>query len=83
MGTFGTPGQLIFHKGAAPEVSDWAALCAREVGSSSNATLAGKTIFENVDLRTESPLWVSGKKSLISEIVGLSMARVYRTQVQV
>jgi len=55
MGTFGTPGQLIFHREAAAEVSDWAAFWARELGSSSNATMAGKAILDNFDVRTESP----------------------------
>jgi len=55
MGTFGTLGQLIFHKGAATDVSDGAGFWAREAGSSSNATVAGNAIFDNVDVRTESP----------------------------
>jgi hypothetical protein len=65
IGTFGTPGQLIFHEGGATDVSDCTGFWAREVGRTINATIAGKAIFDNVDVRTESPLRVSGKKPLI------------------
>jgi hypothetical protein len=67
MGTLATPAQVIFHRGPPAEALDWGAACACKVAIRSNEMMMEKAAFDMVDVPTESPLRVSGKKSLIGQ----------------
>src|SRR6266852_1130067 len=86
MGTLRTPGQLIFQLGAtgAALAAGCVSVCARDAGTSDEATMLRKARFTAIDLCTEAPLRVqlenpptAVQESSASRVL-VSIERAYR-----